>query len=63
MNVAQFSNAIKGLHFDGNHSSFLGSNGRKLILTKFNEENVLLQLTILYKKLMYEQEGILWKAR
>lgn len=60
---SQFSEAWKKLYSNIEQRKLLGMNGRKLILTKFNEEAVHLQLSEIYKKYMLEQEGVLWEAR
>lgn len=60
---SEFSEAWKKLYTNTEQRKLLGMNGRKLILTKFNEEAVRLQLSEIYKKYMPEQEGILWEAR
>ncbi|UAL46941.1 glycosyltransferase family 4 protein [Sutcliffiella horikoshii] len=59
----EFSVAWKYLYTNTEQRELLGRNGRKLILSKFNEEAVHHQLTEIYKKNMPEQEGVLWEAR
>ncbi|WP_417901011.1 glycosyltransferase family 4 protein [Bacillus haimaensis] len=58
-----FSDAWKKLYSKTEQRKILGLNGRKLILNKFNEEAVRLQLANIYKKNMQEQEGVQWEAR
>ena len=60
---SEFSAAWKNLYTNTEQRKLFGLNGRKLILNKFNEEAVRLQLAEIYKKYMPEQEGVLWEAR
>lgn len=63
MNDTFFSNAIMNMHSNKELRNIQGMSGRQLILSKYDKENVLRQVTHIYKEFMNEKEGVLWEAR